>query len=65
MHNKGSRTIAPGENPPPPNASSKANPKPNPTTNRGGGAIFFGGSCPDTHNKIFNKTRFVSQFRNK
>ena len=41
---KGSSTIAPGENCPPPD------PNPNPNPNRG--AIFLGGNCSDTMLKI-------------
>ena len=46
---KGSRTIAPEENCPPPNPKTNPNPNPNPNLNRG--AIFLGGNCPDTTGK--------------
>ena len=62
MHNKGSWTIAPGENCPPTLVLTLTLNQTLPLT---GGIIFFEGSCPGTHSKIFNKTRFVSQFRNK
>ena len=54
----GSRTIAPEEKCPP-----KTNPNSNPNPNPNGGAIFFGGNCPDTIiNTFLLPPLFVKKF---